>query len=126
MTELSALCHLSKKYTNHCFCATEATLLSRVSFSPAQIISVTGLKSVSSLAVYQQVSATKKLAMTISLSSHMLPRKSAPIKNDFAALELEELNIDLNDLKKQPKRNSYWPICNNCTIGTLNIMQKEL
>ena len=123
LCQVRALCPLSRKYTNHCIRATEATLLSQASFSPAQIMLVTGHKSVSSLSVYQQVSTTEKLAMVTSLAPHMLPQKSAPIENDFASLEFEEWSIDLNNLKMQPKRNSYGlPISNNCTIGTLNIM----
>ena len=74
---LSLLCSLSIKYTNHCIRATGATLLSRASFNPAQIMAVTGHKSVSSLAVYQRVSSIEKLAMTSTLASHMTPQISS-------------------------------------------------
>ena len=63
MSQLSQLCSLSLKYTNHSIRTTGATLLSRAMFNPAQIMAVTGHKSVSSLSVYQRVSDEEKMAM---------------------------------------------------------------
>ncbi|KAK3088834.1 hypothetical protein FSP39_024307 [Pinctada imbricata] len=70
MTNLSKQCMLSKAYTNHSIRATGATLLSRSHFGAAQIMSVTGHKSVSSLAVYQRVSDIEKLAMGHTIGQH--------------------------------------------------------
>ena len=63
MSKMSQLCSLTTKYTNHNIRATGATLLSRCMFNPAQIMAVTGHKSVSSLAVHQRVSDSEKIAM---------------------------------------------------------------
>ena len=63
MSKISERCSLSIKYANHSIRATGATLLSRAKFNPAQIMAVTGHKSVSSLAVYQTVRENEKIAM---------------------------------------------------------------
>ncbi|KAK7108296.1 hypothetical protein V1264_016053 [Littorina saxatilis] len=56
MPTLSRLCQLSDNYTNYCIRATGATILAENSFGVADIMSVTGHKSVSSLAIYQRTS----------------------------------------------------------------------
>ena len=73
MSTLSKRCNLSETYTNHCIRATGATILTRSKFASAQIMSVTGHKSVSSLAVYQRVSNIEKLQMSHALSRGMQP-----------------------------------------------------
>ena len=84
MTKLTTLCNLSQSYTNHCIRATGATLLSRANFSPAQIMSVTGHKSISSLAVYQRVSNTEKLQMAKNFGkSHDATKRERPYTVTF-------------------------------------------
>ena len=63
MPTLSEKCQLSKRYTNHSIRATGATILSHQRFNPAQIMSVSGHKSVSSLSVYQHVGESEKISM---------------------------------------------------------------
>ncbi|VDI09601.1 uncharacterized protein [Mytilus edulis] len=63
MSDLSLSCKLSQKYTNHSIRATGASILSKHKFNDAQIMSVTGHKSVQSLSVYQRVDTQEKLEM---------------------------------------------------------------
>ena len=60
MTEVSKNCNLSKTYTNHCIRVTGATILTHLKFSAAEIMSVTGHKSVQSLTVYQKTNQKKE------------------------------------------------------------------
>ena len=68
---LSINCQLSRLYTNHSIRVTGATILNQCKFSASQIMSVTGHKSVSSLAIYQRVSDQEKLDMGQALSNAM-------------------------------------------------------
>ena len=61
-------CKLSKHYMNHCIRVTGTTNLSRSNFSAKQITSVTGHKSIESLAIYQKVHSGKKLMIGILLT----------------------------------------------------------
>ena len=54
-------------YTNHTLRATATTVLHEEKYAPAAVQSVTGHKSFSSLAVYQQTSSDQKLEMAHSL-----------------------------------------------------------
>lgn len=63
MSALSVKCQLSQIYTNHSIRATGITILGKANFSPAQIMSVSGHKSVQSLSVYHNVSNDEKLEM---------------------------------------------------------------
>ena len=104
-------------------------MLSRASFNPAQIMSVTGHKSVSPLAIYQRVSNTEKLQMAKTLANHMMPQNENDPISDFSGLELEAWNFDLKELMPMPAQqntNFRFPMFNNCTICTINIMEKEL
>ena len=55
MSKLSGICSLIDYYTNHCICVMGATNLTRSNFTAKQGMSVTGHKSVQSLAIYQKV-----------------------------------------------------------------------
>ena len=104
-------------------------MLSRASFNPAQIMSVTGHKSVSPLAIYQRVSNTEKLQMAKTLANHMMPQNENDPISEFSGLELEAWNFDLKELMPmpaEPNTNFKFPMFNNRTIGTINIMGKEL
>ena len=63
ISDLSKDCKLSKIYTNHCIRATGITVLTNAKFSNADIMSVSGHKSVQSLAVYQKTDNKKKIKM---------------------------------------------------------------
>ena len=63
MSDLSKDCKLSKIYTNNCIRATGITVLTNAKFSNADIMSVSGHKSVQSLAVYQKTDNKKKIKM---------------------------------------------------------------
>ena len=73
MGKLSTQCELSDYYTNHCIRVTNGTCLQRDGrFISKQIMSVTGHKSVQSLAVYQRVKSDEKLMMGMSLTYSLL------------------------------------------------------
>ena len=80
MSELSKSCQLSQIYTNHSIRATGATELSKGMYGPAQIMAVTGHKSVQSLSVYQRVDDEEKLQMGKTLSESLVPT----LKNQLA------------------------------------------
>ena len=63
MSQLSIKCGLSQIYTNHCIRVTGASILTRMKFSASEIMSVTGHKSVQSLAVYQKTQDKTKEKM---------------------------------------------------------------
>lgn len=83
MADISCKYELSIIYKNHSVRATGATILSRHKFGSKQIMSVTGHKSVSSLAVYQRVSQEEKLEMgktlnvVLGTTSHNRPSSTA-------------------------------------------------
>ena len=68
MSRISHDADLSKVYMNHSIRSTATTFLGRANFSPKQIMSVTGHRSLNSLAVYQKVSQNKKLAMGLTMN----------------------------------------------------------
>ena len=78
MKNLSVKTGLSQVYTNHSCRTTGATILSKCGFNNAQVMSVTGHKSVSSLAQYQRVSSEEKLNMGTALSSALIGRRPRP------------------------------------------------
>ena len=63
MSEVSLNCHLSKMYTNHSIRVTGITVLTRMRFSPSEIMSVSGHKSVQSLTNYQCTQPKQKVTM---------------------------------------------------------------
>ena len=71
MGRLSDKNNLSEQYMNQCICVTGATNLTRCGFSVKQIMSITGHKSIESLAMYQKVQEDEKLKMGMSLMFHL-------------------------------------------------------
>ena len=71
MSSLSNSTGLSYRYTNHCVRVTGATNLTRANFTANQIMSVTGHKSVNSLAMYQRVNSNEKMMMGMSLAFNL-------------------------------------------------------
>ena len=63
MTEVSKNCELSQIYTNHSIRSTGVTVLTRMKFNDAQIMAVSGHKSVQSLSIYQKTARKEKLEM---------------------------------------------------------------
>ena len=63
MSDLSKKCGLSRIYTNHSIRVTGCTILARNKCSNKQIMSVSGHKSLQSLAIYQRVSDSEKINM---------------------------------------------------------------
>lgn len=75
MSKLSDKCKLSQPYTNHSIRATGATILSKHMYGAAQIMAVTGHKSVQSLTTYQRVDTEEKIKMGQTLSTNVCPSK---------------------------------------------------
>ena len=73
MTTLRKSVGLSKVYTNHSIRATGTTILSKGMFGPAQVMAVTGHKSVQNLSVYQRVSNEEKIKMADTLFQNVVP-----------------------------------------------------
>ena len=71
MTNVSINCNLSQMYTNHCIRVTGASILTRLKFSSSEIMSVTGHKSVQSLAIYQKTQDKTKEEMGSVLAQAM-------------------------------------------------------
>ena len=78
MSELSREAQLSKIYTNHCIRATGITVLTDAKFSNADIMLVSGHKSVQSLSVYQKTDEKKKIQMGQALGKSMKKQDSTP------------------------------------------------
>ena len=72
MSDLSQKCNLSKNYTNHSIRVTGITVLTNAKFSNADIMSVSGHKSIQSLAVYQKTDNKKKMEMGKKLSESVV------------------------------------------------------
>ena len=67
---------ISQRYTNHCIRVTGATNLSKI-FNSKQVMSITGHKSLQSLALYQHVRSDEKMAMGLSLTYSLFQPKDA-------------------------------------------------
>ena len=63
MSDVSKQCKLSQIYTNHSIRVTGCTVLTRCEFSSSEIMSVSGHKSVQSLAIYQKTKHSQKVEM---------------------------------------------------------------
>ena len=84
MSRISHEADLSKVYTNHSIRSTATTFLGRANFSPKQIMSVTGHRSLNSLAVYQKVSQNEKIAMGIAMNLYLQSDHQPAIQNASA------------------------------------------
>ena len=130
LSKLSQKCQLSRIYSNHSIRNTAATLLHNNSFAPASIQSITGHKSLQSLAVYQETSSSKKLQMADTLHEHIagkslslaIPSTShTGTVNEIETITDSELNIIFSDENKPDDTSN--PVFKGCTfqIFTLNI-----
>ena len=71
MQDISKKCDLSQIYTNHSIRVTGCTVLTRCNFSNSEIMSVSGHKSIQSLAIYQKTKDTQKIQMAKALFKSM-------------------------------------------------------
>jgi hypothetical protein len=71
MNRMSHLCDLSCVYTNHCIRVTGTTFLHRQNFSAKQVMSVTGHKSVNTLALYERVNDNEKLLVGTAMNCYL-------------------------------------------------------
>ena len=113
MSTLSKQVGLSQIYTNHSIRATGITVLTNNKFSNADIMSVSGHKSIQSLTVYQKTDDKKKILMGKALSdSTMKQNKPSAIKPGSPKLALPSapstLQIDVlpqSEKAAAPKQN---------------------
>ena len=92
MSTLSSLVGLSYRYTNHCVRVTGTTNLTRANFTSNQIMSITGHKSVNSLAMYQRVNSNEKLMMGMSLAFNLFrPALVQAQMNGFSKAQCKEI-----------------------------------
>jgi len=75
---LSKKAELSPIYTNHSVRVTGTSILSQNNFANAQIMSVTGHKSVSSLTTYQKVTDREKQAMGSAIQKSTVEQPALP------------------------------------------------
>ena len=76
MSDLSKLAKLSRIYTNHSIRSTGITVLTNANFSNSDIMSVSGHKSVQSLAIYQKTDQKKKIEMGKALNGSLTPKQN--------------------------------------------------
>ncbi|CAG2230190.1 unnamed protein product [Mytilus edulis] len=106
MSELSKKCKLSIVYTNHSIRATGATVLSQNMYGSAQIMAVTGHKSVQSLTTYQRVDTNEKIKMGKTISDNLVQRAVIASnhtcnrsKSDDSGSFMEQIqDIDIGDI----------------------------
>ena len=107
MQEISALCELSKKYTNHSIRVTGATNLSRDAFTASQIMSITSHKSVNSLAMYQRVKSDEKMMMGMSLAFNLF--KPQEVKNALESTQQIALPSPQQSASTEVKKRKLLP-----------------
>ena len=126
MSDVSKKCQLSQIYTNHCIRVTRATVLTRKKFSASEIMSVTGHKSVQSLATYQKTEDKQKVVMGKALFDSMTNKdaqqqKSLPPPTQYLALPPPPQHQVLMPLQNQvaqppvpppPQRQALMPLQN--------------
>ena len=117
MSEVSRYCGLSQIYTNHSIRVTGCTVLTRCQFSSSEIMSVSGHKSVQSLAIYQKTKHNQKVEMGKALFQSMkvpeenimeAKKKELPPPNPKKMIESAHVNDDMaaqSELAVVPKSN---------------------
>ncbi|XP_071135474.1 uncharacterized protein KIAA1958-like [Mytilus edulis] len=118
MSELSKKCKLSIVYTNHSIRATGATVLSQNMYGSAQIMAVTGHKSVQSLTTYLRVDTNEKIKMGKTLSDNLVQRAVIASnhtcnrsKSDDSGSFMEQIqDIDIGDILGDFDDNGPKPI----------------
>ena len=95
MSNITEKLSLTTRYTNHCIRVTGITNLKRGAFSAKQVMSVSGHKSVDSLAIYERVQEDEKMMMGMCLS--------------FSLLQPEEAIMLQNSIEVQPETQQRTP-----------------
>lgn len=141
LQNLSEKVGLSRRYTNHSCRVSAATLLHQEGdFSQVAIQSITGHKSLSSLAIYQKTSEEQKIEMADSLHSKLRATPTATVTSrsgqahsaarggssatEAATMEDLEVVFDESNEPLDPTvpGPSFAPIFNNCTVTNLTIV----
>ena len=112
MSDLSEKCGLSQTYTNHSIRVTGITVLTNANYSNADIMSVSGHKSIQSLAVYQKTDQKKKIKMGKTLFGSMSKEPSNQLVAPPQKLALPAPNIQVaiqseHAATPQPVMNSH-------------------
>ena len=97
LPKLSKQCGLSRIFTNHSIRSTAATLLHQDNFDPTAVKSITGHKSLSSLAVYQRTSSEQKIEMAQALHSKIAGRHSVATATIVSASQGASSTTDRGD-----------------------------
>ena len=90
---ISLHCELAQMYTNHSIRVTGITVLTRMKFTPSEIMAVSGHKSVQSLANYQRTQPKQKITMGKALYQSMtrmeedMNMQHLPPNNQLKAIE---------------------------------------
>ena len=71
MSKVSKECGLLQKYTNHSVCVTGCTVLTKWNFSVAEIMVISGHKSVHSVEIYQKTQNKQNTEMVKALFNSM-------------------------------------------------------
>ena len=147
LQNLSEKVGLSRRYTNHSCRVLSATLLHEDGgFSPVAIQSITGHRSLSSLAIYQKTSDEQKIEMADCLHRKLHAAPTATVTSSRSGqvhsaarargsnsagsatseATLEELEIVFNEnnepLDPTVPGPSFAPIFNNCTIANVTVV----
>ncbi|CAC5422042.1 unnamed protein product [Mytilus coruscus] len=126
MSYLSKKCNLSDIYTNHSIRATGATVLAKNSYCNAQIMAVTGHKSVASLSLYQRVDNDDKIRMGQTLTESITkPSKALALtvgetSSNIRALPSSSCTVPPTTLPIGPS-STFLPLPNITTGSTVVI-----
>ena len=110
---MSHLCNLSRVYTNHCIRVTGATFLRRQNFSAKQVMSVTGHKSVNTLALYERVNDDEKLLMGMAMN-HYLTSTPQDLQPEYA-----EKPEEISKLPESPAISRHPPLAPKRNSNTI-------
>ena len=128
MTKISKLVNLPTNYTNHCIRATGATLLSRTGYNNAQIMAITGHKSVSSLAIYQRVNEAEKINMGDTLSKFVHGSNSCDITKETPSSVVQQKDIPSSSSSNfsRPLNINYSSLCQPLPISNSMVNNHSL
>ncbi|CAC5411334.1 unnamed protein product [Mytilus coruscus] len=113
MSDLSKKCKLSLSYKNHSIHATGATVLTRNMYGSAQIMAVSGHKSVQSLTTYQRVDTDDKIRMGKTISENLL---KDPVVKQKTLPSMASLTLPFTDRANIPAATviqDFVPVNNN-------------
>ena len=89
---------VTQVYTNHCIRVTGITKFTRSQFTAKQIMSVSGHKSLESLAIYQKVASDEKMMMGMSLTYSLLhPHDLTKVVNQQNVIEQTSRQLQIQE-----------------------------